>query len=320
MVQSASMRVETDRQIFMMETIARLPHRSQQVLRRIHDIQYIGIPAPECIIESNDRHSWGVTQGRQPLGQLPQVDRTGEILRGAIIDETSFATGMIDGSKKAAFAVPGAICAPRPSGTSFKEGLDHPQNNHGLRGNQCFAGSVEWHSPAPYLDFTAIDYQVITMCGRYASFLPAEAIAKIFGTVNPLPNLAPTWNMAPTMDAPVVRLARDGERHLDVLKWGLVPYFTKDMKKARKPINARDDNVAKSGMFKDAFARRRCLVPAPVYYEWRDDPDGKTPFAVARIDGEPVASAAFGKGGNPQRVRSSRHSLPSPQTQTDSCP
>jgi putative SOS response-associated peptidase YedK len=127
------------------------------------------------------------------------------------------------------------------------------------------------------------------MCGRYASFLPAEAIAKIFGTVNPLPNLAPTWNMAPTMDAPVVRLARDGERHLDVLKWGLIPYFTKDIKKARKPINARDDNVARSGMFKEAFARRRCLVPAPAYYEWRSDPDGKTPFAVARIDGEPVA-------------------------------
>src|SRR3954451_20696688 len=127
------------------------------------------------------------------------------------------------------------------------------------------------------------------MCGRYASFLPAEAIAKIFGTVNPLPNLAPTWNMAPTMDAPVVRITREGARHLDVLKWGLIPYFTKDLKKARKPINARSENVAKSGMFKDAFTRRRCLVPAAAYYEWRDDPGSKTPFAVARIDGEPVA-------------------------------
>jgi putative SOS response-associated peptidase YedK len=106
----------------------------------------------------------------------------------------------------------------------------------------------------------------------------------IFGTVNPLPNLAPTWNMAPTMDAPIVRLTRDGQRYLDVLKWGLVPYFTKDLRKARRPINARSENVAK-----DAFARRRCLVPAPAYYEWRDDPDGKTPFAVARIDGDPVA-------------------------------
>jgi putative SOS response-associated peptidase YedK len=91
------------------------------------------------------------------------------------------------------------------------------------------------------------------------------------------------------MDAPIVRLARDDQRHLDVLKWGLVPYFTKDLKKARKPINARSENVAKSGMFKGAFARRRCLVPAPVYYEWRDDPDGKMPSAVARIDGDPVA-------------------------------
>ena len=130
------------------------------------------------------------------------------------------------------------------------------------------------------------------MCGRYASFLPAEFVARLFATVNPLPNLAPTWNMAPTMDAPVVRVHREsGERHLDVLKWGLVPYFTKDLKKARKPINARAETIAKSGMFRAAFAERRCLVPAPAYYEWRDDPDGKTAFAVARIDGDP---AAFG--------------------------
>lgn len=131
------------------------------------------------------------------------------------------------------------------------------------------------------------------MCGRYASFLPAEALAQLFGTVNPLPNLEPTWNMAPTKDAPVVRLSREDERHLDVLKWGLVPYFTKDLKKARKPINARSETVGTSGMFREAFSRRRCLVPAPVYYEWRDDPDGKTPFAVARVDGDPVAFAGI---------------------------
>jgi putative SOS response-associated peptidase YedK len=127
------------------------------------------------------------------------------------------------------------------------------------------------------------------MCGHYASFLPAEALARIFDTVNPLPNLEQTWNMAPTRDAPVVRQSREGERHLDALKWGLIPYFTKDLAKARKPINARSETIAKSGMFKEAFARRRCLVPAPVYYEWRDDPGGKTPFAVGRVDGDPVA-------------------------------
>jgi putative SOS response-associated peptidase YedK len=133
------------------------------------------------------------------------------------------------------------------------------------------------------------------MCGRYASFLPPDFIARLFGTVNPLPNLQPNWNLAPTDDAPVIRLAANGERHLDVLKWGLVPYFAKDLKKARKPINARSETVATSGMFKAAFAKRRCLVPAPVYYEWRDDPEGKTPFA-ARVDDDPVVFAGIWEG------------------------
>lgn len=128
------------------------------------------------------------------------------------------------------------------------------------------------------------------MCGRYASFLPAEALARIFGTTGPLPNLEPTWNMAPTKDAPIVRFDRDtGERRLEVAKWGLVPFYTKDLAKARKPINARCETVARSPLFKEAFARRRCLVPAAAYYEWRHDPSGKTPFAIARCDGEPVA-------------------------------
>jgi hypothetical protein len=130
--------------------------------------------------------------------------------------------------------------------------------------------------------------QITDMCGRYASFLPPEFLARLFATVNPLPNLRPTWNLAPTDDAPVIRLDREtGARHLDVLKWGLITYFTKDLKTARHPINARSDTVAGSGMFKAAFAKRRCLVPATAYYEWRDDPEGKTPFAVARLDGEP---------------------------------
>jgi putative SOS response-associated peptidase YedK len=96
--------------------------------------------------------------------------------------------------------------------------------------------------------------------------------------------------MAPTQDALVVRRHPETEqRHLDILQWGLLPHFTKDPKKARKPINARGETVATSGMFKAAFAKRRCLVPATVYYEWRDDPEGKMPFAVARLDGDPVA-------------------------------
>jgi putative SOS response-associated peptidase YedK len=84
------------------------------------------------------------------------------------------------------------------------------------------------------------------MCGRYASFLPTEAIARTFGTVNPLPNLAASRNVAPTNDCAVVRChPQTGARHLDVLTWGLLPYWTKEPAKARRPISARSQTAAK---------------------------------------------------------------------------
>ncbi len=135
------------------------------------------------------------------------------------------------------------------------------------------------------------------MCGRYASFLPPDLIARLFGTTNALPNLKPTWNMAPTMDAPVVRRHPEtGERHLDLLTWGFVPAFTKTLKEARRPVNARAETLISSGMFRAAFAKRRCLVPAAAFYEWRADPGGKTPFAIARADGDPMAFAGIWEG------------------------
>jgi putative SOS response-associated peptidase YedK len=86
---------------------------------------------------------------------------------------------------------------------------------------------------------------------RYASFLPAEAVARLFHTVNPIPNIPPTWNMAPTQKAMVVRNHPEtGERHLDLLKWGLLPYFTKDPARTRRPINTRAETVQTSGIFR----------------------------------------------------------------------
>jgi putative SOS response-associated peptidase YedK len=135
------------------------------------------------------------------------------------------------------------------------------------------------------------------MCGRFASFLPAEALRQIFETVNPLPNLAPSWNLAPTQPAPVVRLhPQTKERHLDLLAWGLVPYFTKDLKAARKPINARAESVATSPLFNAAFARRRCLVPASAFYEWQKIAGGKLPYAIARADGHVMALGGLWEG------------------------
>jgi putative SOS response-associated peptidase YedK len=132
------------------------------------------------------------------------------------------------------------------------------------------------------------------MCGRYASFLPPEAIARFFRTVNPLPNLPPSWNVAPTQQAMVARRhSETGDRYLDLLKWGLVPYFTTDLKPARRPINARAETVATSSMFRGALAKRRCLVPAGAFYEWRTEPTGKQPYAIARTDGDPLVFAGL---------------------------
>jgi hypothetical protein len=93
--------------------------------------------------------------------------------------------------------------------------------------------------------------------------------------------------------AVVRRHPQTGERHLDLLTSGLLPYWTKEPAKARRPINARSETAATSGMFKDALARRRCLVPADAFYEWKVIEGGKQPYAIAREDGQPMAFAGL---------------------------
>ncbi len=135
------------------------------------------------------------------------------------------------------------------------------------------------------------------MCGRYASVISAEQIRELFRTTNPTVNHPPSWNVAPSQAAMVVRRhPESGERRLDLLRWGLVPHFTNDLKAARKPINARSETAASSGMFRDSLASRRCLVPADAFYEWRAMPDGKQPYAIARQDGAPLAFAGLWEG------------------------
>jgi putative SOS response-associated peptidase YedK len=135
------------------------------------------------------------------------------------------------------------------------------------------------------------------MCGRYASYLPPDAIARLFRTVNPLPNIEASWNVAPSQDAMVVRRHPEtGERHLGLLKWGLLPSWAKAPATAQRPINARAETVAISGMFRRAFAQRRCLVPAEAFYEWRKTGGPKVPYAFARKDRQPMAFAGLWEG------------------------
>ena len=72
-----------------------------------------------------------------------------------------------------------------------------------------------------------------------------------------------------------------------------MPHFTKDLKTARRPLNARAETVATSSMFRGALASLRCLVPAGAFYEWKSVADGKQPCAIARTDGAPLAFAIW---------------------------
>ena len=136
------------------------------------------------------------------------------------------------------------------------------------------------------------------MCGRFASTTPPASVARLFKTAGAVPNAAPSWNVAPSQPAMVVRRHPEtGERRLDLLTWGLVPHWTKDLAKARKPINARAETVATSPMFREAFHRRRCIVPADAFYEWQAQDDGpKQPYAIARRDGDLLAFAGLWEG------------------------
>ena len=124
--------------------------------------------------------------------------------------------------------------------------------------------------------------------------LPPELLRRAFAALGDIPNTAPSWNVAPTQAALVVRRHPEtGERRLDALRWGLVPHFTKDLKACKRPINARSETIATLSMFRGALAARRCLVPADAIYEWKAVADGKQPYAVARVDDAPLAFAGL---------------------------
>lgn len=122
-------------------------------------------------------------------------------------------------------------------------------------------------------------------------------MARPFATVNAIPNLLPSFNKAPTQDGLVVRRHPDtAARHLDVLRWGLVPRWAKDASGAARMMNARGESVADKPAFRDAFARRRCLVPMDGFYEWRGEGRAKQPFACALRSGAPMACAGLWEG------------------------
>jgi putative SOS response-associated peptidase YedK len=132
------------------------------------------------------------------------------------------------------------------------------------------------------------------MCGRVVQKTPLSEIRVLFETVNRVPNAAPTYNGAPTDTLPAVRLDRDGRRSLDLLRWGLVPWWSKDIKMGARCINAMAETVATKPAFRDAFSRgQRCIVPVDAFYEWKKIGAAKQPYAMISADGQPLAMAGL---------------------------
>lgn len=130
------------------------------------------------------------------------------------------------------------------------------------------------------------------MCGRYDNLIARSTYGALFGVTRlPQSNFPPRYNVAPTDPIPIVRVdPRDGEREVAMARWGLIPFWMKEKPKAPH-INARAETVHKTPLFREAFAKRRCLIPATGYYEWQKRADGRQPYRFVREDLEPFAFA-----------------------------
>lgn len=133
------------------------------------------------------------------------------------------------------------------------------------------------------------------MCGRYTSTTPAEVLASAFAVDEvAVEALEPRWNVAPTLDVPVVAVRSSGRRVLGTMRWGLVPSWATDPSIGSRMINARAEGLAERAAFRAALGRRRCIVPADAFYEWQAVPGrGKLPWAIRRRDGAPMAFAGL---------------------------
>jgi len=131
------------------------------------------------------------------------------------------------------------------------------------------------------------------MCGRFTNHTPAKIYAQIFSATLDGIETPPRFNIAPSDNVLACRVVADGERKLVTLKWGLVPFWAKEPKIGYKMINARAETVATKPAFRAAFRHRRCLICADGFYEWKPTKQGKQPYHIRLIGGQPFAFAGL---------------------------
>lgn len=138
------------------------------------------------------------------------------------------------------------------------------------------------------------------MCGRFALAASPEQLARQFDLPLPVPVLKPRYNIAPTQPVAVVRIgaAADRSRELGITQWGLVPEWAKDPSIGNRMINARAETLAEKPSFRAAFKRRRCLIPATGFYEWRATSDKKKQPYFVRPRGATAKAAGDASEGS----------------------
>jgi putative SOS response-associated peptidase YedK len=130
------------------------------------------------------------------------------------------------------------------------------------------------------------------MCGRFTLTVDPDELQQRFGLSQPPPaDLAPRYNIAPSQAVAVV--ANAPERKLELFQWGLIPSWAKDPKIGNKLINARAETLAEKPAFRTALKRRRCLVVADGFYEWKKLDGRKQPMYIQLKDGRPFAFAGL---------------------------
>ena len=125
------------------------------------------------------------------------------------------------------------------------------------------------------------------MCGRYHQTAPPERLAREYD-LDIRENFPPRYNIAPTQPVSVVCMNERGKRAHTLMRWGFIPSWAKkdylDKLASRPLINARGETVAEKPTFRSAFKRRRCLIPADGFYEWKAEKGGKQPYCIRRTD------------------------------------
>ena len=130
------------------------------------------------------------------------------------------------------------------------------------------------------------------MCGRYELNATPRQIAAGFGVLD-VPDFAPNYDLRPTNRAPVIRLDRGGARQCELMRWGLIPSWAKDTKAGNRCFNARAETVATLPSFRNAWQRRRCIVPASAFFEWPTLEGRKRKLRISRRDGAMLALAGL---------------------------